>query len=243
MIKEYYSSKYYCHNIYYRQETINQTDIEGDSYRNTLGGTDVWYKTGNMQLEMLLENGLHKNMKFLEVGCGCLRAGSHIINYLNPYNYYGIDVNKKLLTIGVENELKRNNLLHKVNYDNFILTDCFDIKHFNVKFDMGLSNFVFCYLSLNHLIYFLNTAGKYFNKNGKLIISFGIVDDDKDLEKTHFDETDPHSHETSYTGVPYFIKMLDIQMICNRPDIPWRYKLIDTHFPISFQKYILFERL
>ncbi len=84
MIKESYSEKYSRHNPYYRQESISQEDLEGNKHRYLLGGKESWDIEGISQLKLLKQYGLQPNMKFLEIGCGYLRAGSHIIDYLTP---------------------------------------------------------------------------------------------------------------------------------------------------------------
>lgn len=245
MIKESYSDKYFIHNPYYRQENITEDDLEGDSHRNLLGGKENWDLQGSSQLKLLINSGLTPDMKLLEIGCGYLRAGKFIIDYLSPYNYYGVEVNKKILTIGIENELKKYNLKHKVTDENFILTDRFDLSGFNVQFDMGLAKFVFCYLPLNHLIYFLNVASKHFKKGGKLIISFNLVENDFDLIETYYNDraNNPISKTCEYINYPYYIKKIDLEMICNRPDIPWSFEKINNPYRYAVQSDVVFYRL
>ena len=47
-------------------------------------------------------------MKFLDIGCGSLRGGRHLIHYLNPYKYFGIDCNQSLVDLGRRKELGIN---------------------------------------------------------------------------------------------------------------------------------------
>jgi SAM-dependent methyltransferase len=58
---------------------------------------DSWLKIGQMQFDYLLGHGLKPDMRMLEIGCGNLRAGRLFIDYLDPGNYYGIDISPEIL--------------------------------------------------------------------------------------------------------------------------------------------------
>lgn len=240
MIKESYKTTGIV-NKYYIQEPITESDIYSDEYTNTfITSGNGWERDGLNQLNILIRNGLQPDMKLLEIGCGFLRGGSHIINYLDDYNYYGLDVNRRMLFIGLNNELRRKNLQHKVREENFVLTDWFDMSSFDVKFDYGFANSVFTGLPLNHLIYFLTVSQNHFKKNSKLIMSFLIHEGDiRDkisyniAEKTNF---------ASYLDTPYFVKKEDIYSICDRSDINWSVEQIEGFRQMN-QSFFLFKRL
>lgn len=244
MIRESYINSH-PFNKYYIQEQITDSDITSDDYRNTFcndSGDAGWERDGTNQLQILLRNGLSPSMKFLEVGCGYLRGGSHIINYLEPYNYYGLEVNRKMLFIGLNNELRRKNLLHKVREENFILTDHFDLSSFNKEFDFGFANSVFTALPLNHLIYFLKVSQNVFKTNAKLIISFWICPEDKDITEKISYSNNQKTYCATYLSAPFFIEKEDLYSICNRPDINWSVKEIEGFRQMN-QSFFLFERL
>ena len=48
---------------------------------------------------------MQPGLRFLDVGCGSLRAGRFISQYVDPGNYYGIDINHSLLVAGYDAEL------------------------------------------------------------------------------------------------------------------------------------------
>ena len=52
---------------------------------------------GQMQLSYLVKHGLVPTDRILEIGCGNLRAGRFLIDYLEPGNYYGIDISPEIL--------------------------------------------------------------------------------------------------------------------------------------------------
>ncbi len=239
-IKESFDDKTKRYNKYYLfDECINEEELFGVHHRNEMGGR--WDLAGKNQLNMLLQNGLKKDMNFLEIGCGYMRAGSHIINFLDPFRYYGIDVNKKSLSIGVNNELYKRGLFDKISENNFLATDNFHIKYFGIKFDMALANSVFTFLPIEKLKMFLKDSYCYFNEKSKIIISFWIVDESFDTSKSFQFYSENHfSRTTYYNQPPYYIKISDIEKSC---DGLWKFKQINVFRYQLGQSFFLFERL
>jgi SAM-dependent methyltransferase len=58
---------------------------------------ESWLKLGQMQFDYLLRHGLEPGDRMLEIGCGNLRAGRLFIDYLDPGNYYGVDISPDIL--------------------------------------------------------------------------------------------------------------------------------------------------
>jgi SAM-dependent methyltransferase len=58
---------------------------------------ESWLQIGQLQFDYLLGHGLKPDMRMLEIGCGNLRAGRLFIDYLDPGNYYGIDISPDIL--------------------------------------------------------------------------------------------------------------------------------------------------
>ena len=58
---------------------------------------ESWMKIGQMQFDYLVGHGLKPGDRMLEIGCGNLRAGRLFIEYLDPGNYYGIDISPDIL--------------------------------------------------------------------------------------------------------------------------------------------------
>lgn len=59
-------------------------------------------KGGKENFEILVNLGLKPNDTCLDYGCGSLRIGQYLINYLNEGNYYGLDITDKFYLIGKE---------------------------------------------------------------------------------------------------------------------------------------------
>ena len=56
-----------------------------------------WDLLGKLQLDFMLNQGLKPDQKVLDIGCGALRAGIPLTNYLNASCYFGTDVNGPLI--------------------------------------------------------------------------------------------------------------------------------------------------
>lgn len=95
-----------------------------------------WNNVGKMQFEYLLQQKMEPCNKFLDIGCGNLRAGIHIINYLDQGNYFGTDISKNVLlsaneniaAYGLEGKLPHIYITQGANL-NFLPKEYFDIIH------------------------------------------------------------------------------------------------------------------
>ena len=54
-------------------------------------------RIGKLQFSYLRRHGLRPDDKVLEIGCGNLRAGWRLIRFLEPGNYYGVDISAEAL--------------------------------------------------------------------------------------------------------------------------------------------------
>lgn len=95
------------------------------------------------QIEFLKTMGLSKSDRFLDIGCGTLRGGIPIIDYLDTGNYTGIDV-RKIVLDEAKKELKEERLKNKsprlIHFEN--IRDL----NFKKKFD-----YIFAFAVLGHL--------------------------------------------------------------------------------------------
>jgi hypothetical protein len=87
---------------YYDRDAIAR-EVAAGKHRETVGGK--WDEIGILQFEYLVAKTLRPEHRLLDIGCGCLRGGVHFIRYLDPTNYFGIDVNQSLLDAGYNVEL------------------------------------------------------------------------------------------------------------------------------------------
>ena len=83
----------------YAAITLKERDIRSGAYKKYMpGGAAQWHQRGAFQFFFLKQMGLQASNRLLDVGCGPIRAGSHLIPYLNEGNYCGADYNKYFIT-------------------------------------------------------------------------------------------------------------------------------------------------
>ncbi|OBX23270.1 MULTISPECIES: class I SAM-dependent methyltransferase [Bizionia] len=87
-----------------------------------VGAGNLWKMKQNFQIHFLKEQGLKTSDFILDVGCGTLRGGIPIIDFLDTDHYYGVEVRKHVLDEG-KKELKILKLEHKkpnlISFTNF----------------------------------------------------------------------------------------------------------------------------
>jgi SAM-dependent methyltransferase len=132
----------------YDRELSNE-EIAGGAHRELVGG--LWDELGPLQLDFMIRQGLRPDMKFLDLGCGCLRGGVRFIEYLERGNYYGIDANASLLRSGWEVELPRANLEGRLPRQNLLVNSDFEAWRFGASFDLALAQSVFSHLPKDSL--------------------------------------------------------------------------------------------
>jgi len=108
-----------------------------------VGAPNVWKYTREFQFQFLLDQGLQKNDTLMDIGCGTLRGGIPMIQYLNNGNYYGIDVREEVLNEG-RKEVKDAKLENK--NPNLISFNHFSELKIETKF-----NVMFAFSVLIHL--------------------------------------------------------------------------------------------
>lgn len=153
--------------IDYAARNVSAKAVKKLKHRSFVGGR--WEEMGAKQLEFLQGRGLLPEHRFLDLGCGSLRAGRLLAAYLDPGNYYGIDVNLSLLTAGYENELDEATRA-RLPESNLRVTDRFD-SDFGVQFDMAIAQSIFSHLSLNHLRLALARVAKVMALGGKFYVT------------------------------------------------------------------------
>jgi len=68
----------------------------------TLDGAVPFDQSGVGELERLRNAGLRPHHVCVDYGCGSLRVGQHLVRYLNPSRYWGLDTTDRFFKIGVD---------------------------------------------------------------------------------------------------------------------------------------------
>ena len=129
-----------------RGEKLHIADIRelmlNEAHHNFYGGS---WCIGKYQYEIMLKAGLLKKHKLLDLGCGALRAGIWLIDYLETGNYYGIDSHYYSLLAGADYEIPYHNLESKE--PNLIYDEKFNIDQIKVYYDYVMAFSLFIHLS------------------------------------------------------------------------------------------------
>jgi len=77
-----------------------------------VGPADLWEMKRRFQIDFLREAGLLPHHRLLDLGCGTLRGGIPLIEYLDPGSYAGVEVRGEVLDEG-RRELAESGLVSK----------------------------------------------------------------------------------------------------------------------------------
>jgi SAM-dependent methyltransferase len=172
--------------------------VRAGRHRERAGG--LWDELGQLQLDFMISQGLEPASRLLDVGCGPLRAGIRFVDYLEPGNYYGLDVNASLLEAGYDLELPEP-LRKKLPRDHLRATDRFDCD-FGVEFDFAIAQSLFTHISLSHVRLCLYRVATRMRPGGRFFATFfeappefpldGVLDGDHPRRKDKFTERNPY---------------------------------------------------
>lgn len=96
-----------------RELRLNRLTARSSTRRATLvGPPDQWATLRRFQFEFLTSNGLQPEDRLLDIGCGTLRGGIPLIEYLHAGNYTGVEVRAAVLE-EARKELAESGLDHK----------------------------------------------------------------------------------------------------------------------------------
>jgi hypothetical protein len=127
---------------------VRRGGFRGDAHRAYVGGK--WEELGALQLSFLCSRGLEPQHRLIDVGCGALRGGRHFIDYLQPFRYYGTDINAALIEAGLARELTAAQR-EKIGDGHFRVSEDFDVDFPVPAFDFGLALSLFTHLSSNRI--------------------------------------------------------------------------------------------
>jgi cyclopropane fatty-acyl-phospholipid synthase-like methyltransferase len=138
----------------------------------------------------------------LEVGCGCLNAGIHLIQYLEKGNYVGIDPNKWLRETAMKNRHVRQIVEEK--HPRFLSVDNFDASELGIKFDRVLSHSVLSHCAHWQLEEFLRNVGKVLAPEGRILASIRLAEGNAYGSSGTPDKKDSMHQKWEYPGVTFF---------------------------------------
>ena len=143
--------------------------------QSLVGPAKLWRMKRDFQISFLKRENLKPAHYLLDIGCGTLRGGIPIIEYLDAGHYYGIESRKEVLDEGVRElreaglEDKRPKLLD--SEDNALLT-------IDRKFDFAWAFSVLIHMSDDILDRTLHMVSKHLSSSGVFYANVNIGERD-----------------------------------------------------------------
>lgn len=200
---------------------LTPEQIREGGHRRRVGGR--WKKMGRFQLDFLIENGLEPSSRLLDVACGPLRAGIHLVDYLGADNYYGIDINETLIDAGYEVELPAE-LRRKLPRDHLRSTGRFECD-FGVEFDLAMAQSLFTHIPLNDIRLCLYQVAKVMKPGGRFFATFLEASDDVPLDAVLPPQSNRKKPRPAYSHRnPFWYWRADLEWAARVA--PWRFRYI-----------------
>lgn len=177
---------------WYESDKTLSTEFSGDLHRQVVGG--LWEELGDLQFDFMLARGLKPQHRLHDIGCGALRGGRKFIAYLEPGNYFGSDINQKLIQRGIDTELTEE-LRARISARSFAVAGDFNFDFPVERFDFGIAVSLFTHLSETSIRNALERLRPSF-EGGRLFATCFVGDADVSVEQaagitTHHDR-DPY---------------------------------------------------
>lgn len=131
-------------------------------------------EVGELQFDFLVNNGLSKDDKLLDIGCGPLRGGVHFIEYLNSGNYFGVDKRELAIIYGEKKVLPDYDLRRK-EYTLKTMEN-FNFQIFDKQFDYIIAQSVFTHLPWNSIARCLLNVRKVLGPDSEFYATFNEVE-------------------------------------------------------------------
>lgn len=135
---------------------------------NSMSGYKKYKGVKQNDLDFLINNGLLKTHKILDIGCGGGRLGIPLIQYLEPNNYYGFDKEPFMMKAF-------NQTIKQLKLKDYNLYTCdFNLPDFNVKFDFIYAFSVLTHNTREEIANLLNKLKPYVQENTKFYASIHL---------------------------------------------------------------------
>jgi SAM-dependent methyltransferase len=113
------------------------------NHRESVGGR--WQEIGSLTFDFLVRRGMKPDDVLLDIGCGALRAGVHLIPYLDEGNYLGLDIDGALIEAGLRYELDSETVAARK--PEFVVSDSFAFDRFSKRPTKAVAQSLFTHLT------------------------------------------------------------------------------------------------
>ena len=197
----------------------NEKDFEG-----WVGEKKQYENIAIIIFNLLKSLNLKQSDKFLDIGCGGLRAGRLLIHYLNENCYHAIEPEKWLVDEAIKKYLTKKYIKDK--WVEFDYNNKFDLQCFNKTFDFIMANSIFIHACKSQIEKCFDEVDKVLNEDGKFLFNYFVG------------ESDNENEEWSYPSSIKYTKNYILNLI---KKYNFDYKYINCYYP-GQQKFILVTR-
>lgn len=159
--------------------------------------------SGRLQFELLKKEGCQPSSRVLEVGCGCLHAGVHLMQYLDRGGFVGIDPNAWLINDAIKKHPAIRKLVDEKQPQFLFRTD-FDAGSLNRQFDYVLSHSVLSHAAHWQLEQYLANTSRVLSPNGRIVASIRLAEGNAFGSKGSPNREDSMDEEWVYPGISWF---------------------------------------
>ncbi|MDP3919966.1 MAG: class I SAM-dependent methyltransferase [Candidatus Omnitrophota bacterium] len=143
-----------------------------------VGEPVLWKMKRAFQLQFLRKQSLRKQDYLLDMGCGTLRGGIPLIQYLEEGHYYGVDVREEVLKEAVR-EMKEARLNHKRAHLVLLTNEAdLDLKR---EFDVVWAFSVLIHLSDEKVSEFMKLVARHLKRGGRFFANVNETDRPMDV--------------------------------------------------------------
>lgn len=142
--------------------------VEQVGHRRYVGGD--WGLVGRQQFELLLREGVQPNDVVLDIACGSFRLGVHLIPYLEPGNYLGIEKEAGLIEAGKRDELGAELVAER--RPELVVSDSFEFERFGRRPTYAIARSLFTHLPAPVILDCLGKLRPVIADDGLFLASF-----------------------------------------------------------------------
>lgn len=222
----------------YSGKRFTEEEIQKNAHRSFVAGAGgKWDEGGRGQLDFMISKGLGAGHKFIDIGCGALRAARHFVDYLDRGNYYGIDANYDLVSLGYNRELTDAQRM-RLPVSHLRANDRFNVD-FGIDIDFAIAQSVFTHVSLNHVMLCLHRLSKVTKPGGTLFASICEQPDDADIDYIY--QVHPKGRTYFFEKNVFWYRQIDMRLAASTG--PWGYNYVGDYGSPQQQTMVSFTRL
>lgn len=141
-----------------------------DHYRAYVGPPAQYDFMGATQFNLLTGLGLREEHRLLDLGCGSLRAGKFLIQYLLPDRYFGVEPNSWLWQDALKNEI--GDAIAPIKKPTFFAIDDFTLNDISTdSIDAAVAQSIYSHAGADVVLRSLKAVAKVLKPEGQFLFT------------------------------------------------------------------------